>query len=100
MKPNIKVRNSIFAFVSAALATSIALFVQINQQSDLPKCSYLDPVYIDLLAFAAAVFLILESLYKIFLDLDKPLKHNYTRFIRLGFGFGILALHIMQFLHK
>ena len=46
---------------SLIIMTSLTL-VQLNSQGEIEfKCSYLDPVTIDVLAFLAAVFLVVEG---------------------------------------
>lgn len=83
----------------AAVAT--AFFTQLNAQKLVQdRCSYLDPIIIDILAFIAAVFLAAEGMYKIRKEKNKPLKSQFTRAVRVAFGFAIITLHIMQFVHK
>ncbi len=82
-------------------AVIVAFFTQFNAQEKVQdKCSYLDPILIDILAFLAAIFLAIEGIYKIVKEKNKPLKSQFTRAIRVAFGFAIMTLHIMQFMHK
>ncbi len=84
-----------------SLATIItAAIVQLRGEKGLSLCSYLDPIIVDVLAFASALFLIIEGSYRIMEHSHAPLKLQFTRSIRIAFGFAILTLHIMQFLHK
>ncbi len=86
--------------ISLATVVSIGL-IQINAQSSIyEKCSYLDPITIDLLALSAAIFLIADGLYSINLNKNLPLKKHFSRVIRVALGFSILTLHVIQFLHK
>jgi len=45
-------------------------------------------------------FLIVEGSYRIYEHVDFPLKKQFTRSIRIAFGFGILTLHVIQFFYK
>ncbi|MFA5856538.1 MAG: hypothetical protein WC867_04220 [Candidatus Pacearchaeota archaeon] len=66
----------------------------------LEPCSYLDPIIIDILAFIAGLFLIIEGFYEIHRYKESKLTNQTTRIIRIAFGCAIVTLHIMQFLHK
>jgi len=65
------------------------------------KCSYLDPIAIDLLAFAAAVFLVVEGFHQL-LKHEQSFSRADKLFIalRIAFGFAILTLHIIQAFYK
>ncbi len=79
----------------------VAFFIQIYGQSSISTaCSYLDPITIDILAFIAALFLIIEGSFAIYNHKNLGLKRQIYRIIRIGIGFAILTLHAMQFLHK
>ena len=79
----------------------IATIIQLNGQNKITeKCSYLDPWIIDILAFVAALFLIIEGFAKIIKNHNSSIKIQFTRIIRIMFGFSIITLHIIQFLHK
>ncbi len=94
-------RNTAIFTALLSLATIISAFiVQSNASKNVSKCSYLDPVIIDVLAFLAASFLVVEGIYSIAKNKNQPLKNQWTRSIRIAFGFAILTLHLMQFLHK
>jgi hypothetical protein len=84
---------SVFASLSAYL-------IQSKANGEVNKCSYLDPVIIDVLAFGAALFLVLEGVWKIWENYEDPWKKQISRSIRVAFGCAIMTLHIMQFLHK
>jgi len=84
-----------------SLGTSVLAFlVQRNAHQQVPRCSYLDPVTIDILAFLAGVFLIIEGFYRIWEHKKDPLQKQFTRTLRIAFGCAIITLHIMQVLHK
>ena len=63
-------------------------------------CSYLDPLLIDILAIGIALFLIIEGFARIFEHPQATLKRQFTRFLRVGIGFAILTIHVLQFMHK
>jgi len=93
-------KTIIFTLTLSLISIFTAFIVQFNGQNILSQCSYLDPISIDLLAFVAALFLVIEGIYRIDEHLHMPLKKQLTRAIRVAFGCAILTLHIMQFLHK
>ncbi|MEK7615604.1 MAG: hypothetical protein AAB420_00170 [Patescibacteria group bacterium] len=71
------------------------------EQTLTPKCSYLDPILVDLLAFSAGLFLVLEGLYRIIEHQEiKTTKDRLFLAIRIAFGCAIITLHVMQFIHK
>lgn len=98
---NIK-KTTIFTAMLSLIVIISAYLIQIRGENDLgnTRCSYLDPMLIDILAFSAALFLIIEAIYKIIKNKDAPLKSQITRLIRIAFGCAIVTLHVMQFLHK
>ena len=93
-------RTLIITFLFSVLAIILAGVVQINGQKSTNGCSYLDPIIIDILAFLAGVFLVIEGLVRIYEHPDANLKRQITRIIRVSAGFAILTLHVMQFVHK
>lgn len=94
-------RNTVIFTLFLSLFTIISAFlVQKNANNNISKCSYLDPILIDVLAFLAALFLLIEGVYSIMKNKNQPLRQQWTRSIRIAFGCGILTLHLMQFLHK
>lgn len=99
MHPNFK-RTLIVTTILCLLTIIIVAIVQIYGQKSLTGCSYLDPVTIDLLAFLAAVFLVVEGFVRIFEHKTATLKRQFTRIVRIMFGCAILTLHVMQFMHK
>ena len=87
--------------VLCLVAMTIVAIVQLNGESQVSKgCSYLDPPIIDFLAFLAALFLIIEGLFRVVEHKDDNIKKQFTRVLRILLGCTILTLHIMQFLHK
>jgi hypothetical protein len=98
MKPLAK--TLAFTLILCLVTITVAFSVQIRAESAVEKCSYLDPITVDILAFIAALFLVTEGLYKIINHPKLALKYQLTRSIRVAFGCSILTLHIMQFLHK
>lgn len=88
--------------VGLSLITIItATAVQLRASSNINViCSYLDPAIIDVLAFVAASFLIVEGAYRIYEHKGASLRKQITRSIRIAFGFAILTLHIIQIIYK
>lgn len=95
-------KTIIFTIALAAITVIAILFVQLRADGLIGpiNCSYLDPVTVDFLAFAAALFLIIEGIYRLHEHKAFPLNKQLTRSIRIAFGCAIVTLHIMQFLHK
>ena len=99
MKNYLKIK--IFTIAFCIIIILIALFIQLNGQNLLPqKCSYLDPITIDLLAFIVGIFLVIEGIYRINEHKNMGLRKQFTRIIRVGIGCTIITLHVLQFLHK
>ena len=91
----------IFILVVCLLAIGIAFSVQLNGQNFLQEgCSYLDPITIDLLAFAFAIFLVIEGLYRINEHKLMGLKKQFTRIARVVIGCAIITVHVLQFFYK
>lgn len=88
------------ALVLSVGTSLLAFLVQRNAHQQVPRCSYLDPVTIDVLAFLAGVFLIIEGLYRIIEHKKEPLRKQLTRALRIALGCAILTLHAMQVVHK
>ncbi len=63
-------------------------------------CTYLDPIITDILAFIAAIFLIVEGFWRILENPNALLKRQATRIIRILFGCAIITIHILQAMHK
>lgn len=93
-------KTILFTSILVAICVITATYIQLTNQSGLPKCSYLDPISIDLLAFMAALFLFVEGIYRIHEHKNAALKSQITRAIRVAFGASILTLHIIQFFFK
>jgi predicted ferric reductase len=53
------------------------IYIQLTASSNLEKCSYLDPIIVDILAFLAAIFLILEGIYSIYKN--KNISNDYIK---------------------
>jgi len=94
-------KTSIFTVTNILVFIGSALFIQIKNQNRLvEKCSYLVPVTIDVLAFIAASFLVVEGIYKIVENKDVTWQKQVTRSFRIAFGFSILTLHVLQVIYK
>jgi len=89
--------TAIVCLIVVVLVTCVQLF---GQSKIAYGCSYLDPITIDLLAFLAALFLVVEGFARIIEHPHANLKRQTTRIIRIAFGCAILTLHIIQFVHK
>jgi len=93
----------IFSLIAICVVTIIVAFlIQKNAERNLEgvKCSYLDPMIVDFLAFGVAIFLIVEGTWDIFENMKEPFKYQIPRIIIVAIGFAITTLHIMQFVHK
>lgn len=102
---NIKNKNLqktlLFAIIVCVLIIVSVTYIQLYGENKIVgRCSYLDPVTIDFLAFFAALFLVIEGIARIFEHPGASIKRQLTRIIRIAFGCSILTLHIIQFLHK
>ena len=94
-------RKTLFVtFAISFLAVILAMLVQLNAQSKIELCSYLDPIVIDIFALIFGLFLVIEGLARIYEHPNASLKRQFTRIIRVAMGFAILTLHIIQFVHK
>ncbi|MBW3015771.1 hypothetical protein KY330_05080 [Candidatus Woesearchaeota archaeon] len=93
-------RTWLLTYLVATFSASVAYFVQKNGEKVANQCSYLDPITIDIFAFSAAVFLIIEGVWRIVEHRGQPLRKQFTRTLRVGFGFAIATIHILQFIHK
>jgi hypothetical protein len=94
-------RTMIITILICPIAIVFFTFFQLNIQGGLvSSCSYLDPITIDILAFIAALFLIVEGFARILEHPHATLKKQFTRIIRIVFGCSIMTLHIIQFVHK
>jgi len=79
----------------------VALTVQLRGQSFIQGgCSYLDPIIVDLLAFAVAIFLVIEGTYRLSEHKNMGLKRQLTRSIRIAIGCAIITIHVLQFFAK
>jgi|SRR3989344_2422063 len=94
-------RTLIFTGVFCFFIILFVISIQIRGENIINiRCSYLDPITIDILAFSAALFLIIEGFARILEHPSATIKRQFTRTLRIAFGFSILTLHIMQFVHK
>ena len=82
-------RTLLVTFIFSLSAIILAIYVQINGQKS-----------VDILAFLASLFLIIEGMARIIEHPSASVKRQFTRIIRVSAGFAILTLHIMQFVHK
>ncbi|KKQ94993.1 MAG: hypothetical protein UT66_C0015G0003 [candidate division CPR2 bacterium GW2011_GWC1_39_9] len=89
-----------FLIVGSCVVILIAVYIQFTGQSKInASCSYLDPITIDILAFLAALFLVIDGISDLFSvkSLNGRIWRIYTRTF---FGVAIVTLHIIQFIHK
>lgn len=94
-------KTLIFTLILCSICASVSVYVQLDGWEKVGiKCSYLDPVLIDLLAFLFAIFLIIEGIARIIEHHQASLRRQLTRSIRIAIGISIVTIHIMQFIHK
>jgi len=93
-------KTLIFTLVLSLVVIVVAFFVQLKAQIELTNCSYLDPITVDILAFSAGLFLVIEGICRLLEHKSATLKRQFTRSIRIALGLAILTLHVMQFIHK
>jgi hypothetical protein len=94
-------RILIFTIIICVIAVITSSLVQLYGQNKInQQCSYLDPITIDFLAFAAALFLVIEGFARIIEHPAASFKRQFTRIIRIAFGFAIITLHLIQIMHK
>ncbi|MEN9626576.1 MAG: hypothetical protein RL557_904 [archaeon] len=93
-------KTILITIFSSIIFSLLAVYIQINGQKSNNGCSYLDPITIDLLAFIAGLFLVVEGFARIIENKDALLKQQFSRMVRVAGGFAIMTLHVMQFLHK
>jgi|ETN01SMinimDraft_4_1059930.scaffolds.fasta_scaffold264366_1 uncharacterized membrane protein SirB2 len=87
--------------VLSIIVLGIVFLTQIYGKSSITTaCSYLDPIYIDIFAFLAGLFLVVEGGISIYKNKAFALKKQWGRILRIILGFSILTLHTMQFIHK
>ena len=101
-KQNNNLRKTvIFTVVFCLFIIILVSYVQLSGQNKITaKCSYLDPITIDLFAFLAALFLVFEGIIRVLKNSKATIKKQFTRVLRIAFGCAIIALHIIQFIHK
>jgi len=94
-------KTFLFTVILVLLTIVFVAYVQIRGQENIEdNASYLDPFLIDVLAFTAGIFLVIEGAYRILEHRDNSLSRQFTRSVRIAFGFGILTTHVIQALHK
>lgn len=94
-------RTIIFTGVLCLIIVIFVSYIQLYGQNKITvRCSYLDPIIIDLFAFFAGLFLVLEGIAKILQNPKATIKRQFTRVLRIAFGCAIITLHIIQFVHK
>jgi len=100
MVPSPLKKTLILATAMASGSGYFAYHIQATANKKVSGCSYLDPITIDVVAFLAGVFLMIESLVDIFKHKDSLIHSQLTRCFRLCFGTSIVVIHVMQFIHK
>ena len=78
----------------------VVILLQVTAEKSLSKCSYLDPITIDILAFCGGLFLIVEGLFSIHKNENNKVVTQLTRITRVTLGVAIVTIHIIQFIHK
>lgn len=73
--------------------------MQKSFESDLVKCRYVDPWMIDILAFAAGIYLILDGFAEIKQHKHAVWKNHIGRMVRIGIGFAVITLHLLYVVH-
>jgi len=91
-------------FVTLVLCMVIIVMVWCIQTYGQSKtgagCSYLDPPIIDILAFIAAIFLIIEGFWRILEHPNVSLSRQASRIVRIMLGCAITTIHVLQVMHK
>jgi len=97
-------KTSTFVVINSLTFISGAILIQARSQSKLAagsaSCSYLDPMAVDVFAFALALFLVIEGVYRIKQNKNDVWQKQITRSMRIAFGCSILTLHIIQISFK
>ena len=94
-------KTRIVLVVLSIMVVVVVFLIQVYGQSSIATaCSYLDPVYIDILAFIAGLFLVVEGGLSVKRNKNLGLKKQWGRILRIILGLSILVLHTMQFIHK
>jgi len=87
-------RTGIYAILTAAVAIVTVSITGAVFNSRFAK------VTIDAWAFAAALFLIIEALYKIFVFKEDAFwPHQFLRYIRIIIGLCVFTIHICQVIY-
>ncbi|MBI4151320.1 hypothetical protein HY492_04290 [Candidatus Woesearchaeota archaeon] len=90
----------LFAALYSAATVITVYIVQTRGAETTSACSYLDPIAIDVLAFAAALFLVVEGVVRIVQQPNDSWNVQAGRAIRIGFGCAIITIHVLQAIHK
>ena len=93
-------KTLIFSILLSAFSSSCAAYIQLSANKRVSSCSYLDPITVDIAACIGGCFLVIESLVDIIKHRDSLLRHQLTRYCRMAFGSAVIAIHIIQFIHK
>lgn len=97
-------KNWYNSFLLTSVLSAISVFtsyaVQSRANGSVERCSYLDPIAVDILAFGVGVFLVVEGVAQMWVNKNQLLAVQWSRSVRVAIGFAILTLHTMQFLHK
>jgi len=87
------------SFSLAGILSCICIQLRGERSVDA-RASYLDPWLIDIIAFSAAVFLVIEGIVRQVQTRDVAVSKQITRAIRIAIGAGVMTIHIIQFMHK
>ncbi|MFA5855888.1 MAG: hypothetical protein WC867_00895 [Candidatus Pacearchaeota archaeon] len=71
-----------------------------NNEDKMNRCNSQDPIIVDILSFIVAIFLTVEGFCRIIEHPNATLKRQFTRIIRVGFGFTIFSLHMIHSINK
>lgn len=94
-------KTIVLAVVLCLIVIIFVSYIQLDGQSKTTvRCSYLDPIAIDLLAFSAALFLVFEGVARVLQNPKATIKMQLTRVLRIAFGCAIIVLHMIQLIHK
>ena len=94
-------KTKIFTLALCLIVIIITILIQLNgQKLVVEKCSYLDPVIIDILAFLVGIFLIFEGIYRLNEHKNMLIKNQFTRAVRIAIGCAIVTIHFIQYIHK
>ncbi len=80
---------------SIIVVLAVILIFTANEKNLTSNCSYLDPLFVDIIALAGSAFLIIEGMWSI---VRSPASHakQIFRLLRVLFGVAVLTMHILQ----